>query len=178
MKAEEFASRAPDEVLNQPPALENYNIYESDRPLREAVAREGGGWVEAQAREFGALLGKKETLQLGELANRYPPVLHTHDRFGRRIDEVEVEVRVMPHQDRALAIVPAHRFADGREHEVECGALGLRVAERVVEDDSGDFQGLRIDLQAGRRNDVGARHFAGEQLALLVDIDRTHRDFE
>lgn len=89
MKAEEFAARAPDEVLNQPPALENYNLFESDRPLREAVAREGGGWVEEYARQFGALLGRAETLRLGELANRYPPVLHTHDRFGHRTDEVE-----------------------------------------------------------------------------------------
>ena len=89
MKAEEFAARAPDEVLNQPPPLENYNLYECDKPLREAVAREGGGWVDERAREFGALLGKAETLKLGELANRHPPVLHTHDRFGNRIDEVE-----------------------------------------------------------------------------------------
>ncbi|HEV2826340.1 MAG TPA: isovaleryl-CoA dehydrogenase [Pyrinomonadaceae bacterium] len=89
MKAEEFAARAPDEVLNQPPALENYNLYEGDKPLREAVVREGGGWVEEQALEFGALLGRAETLRLGELANRNPPVLHTHDRFGNRIDEVE-----------------------------------------------------------------------------------------
>lgn len=77
MKAEEFAACAPDSVLNQPPALENYNLYECDRPLREAVAREGGGWVEEQAREFGALLGRTEILRLGELANRHPPVLHS-----------------------------------------------------------------------------------------------------
>lgn len=89
MKAEEFAARAPDEVFNQPPPLDNYNLYECDKPLREAVVREGGGWVEERAREFGALLGKAETLKLGELANRYPPVLHTHDRSGNRIDEVE-----------------------------------------------------------------------------------------
>jgi len=85
MKAEEFAACAPDAVLNQPPALENYNLYECDIPLREAVAREGGAWIEETARDFGALLGKSETLRLGELANRNPPVLHTHDRFGHRI---------------------------------------------------------------------------------------------
>ena len=89
MKAEEFAACAPDAVLNQPPALENYNLYECDSPLREAVTREGGDWIEETAQEFGALLGKSEKLRLGELANRYPPVLHTHDRFGHRIDEVE-----------------------------------------------------------------------------------------
>ncbi len=89
MNAKEFAACSPDAVLNQPPALENYNLYECDGALREAVAREGGDWIEETAREFGALLGKSETLRLGELANRYPPVLHTHDRFGHRIDEVE-----------------------------------------------------------------------------------------
>jgi len=89
MRALEFAAHAPDEVLNQPPALENYNLFEFDKPLREAVGREGGGWIEEQAREFGELLGRAETLRLGELANRYTPVLRTHDRFGHRIDEVE-----------------------------------------------------------------------------------------
>ncbi len=30
------------EVLNQPPPLEGYSLYESDRALREGLAREGG----------------------------------------------------------------------------------------------------------------------------------------
>ncbi len=37
MKASEFAARAPDEVLNQPPALENYNLFASDTPLNETI---------------------------------------------------------------------------------------------------------------------------------------------
>jgi putative acyl-CoA dehydrogenase len=89
MKAEQFAAHAPAEVLNQPPVLENYNLFTGDTPLREAIAREGASWVAEQAHEFGDLLGRAETLRLGELANRYPPVLRTHDRFGHRIDEVE-----------------------------------------------------------------------------------------
>ncbi len=89
MNATQFAASAPTEVLNQPPALEDYNLFTFDTPLREAVAREGAGWIAEQAHEFGALLGRAETLKLGELANRYTPVLRTHDRFGNRIDEVE-----------------------------------------------------------------------------------------
>ncbi len=89
MNATQFAMHEPTEVLNQPPALENYNLFEFDTPLREAVAREGAAWVAEQAHEFGALLGGAETLKLGELANRYTPVLRTYDRFGNRIDEVE-----------------------------------------------------------------------------------------
>lgn len=89
MKAQQFAAHAPTDVLNQPPALEDYNLFEFDTPLREALTREGASWVAEQAHEFGALLGRAETLKLGELANRYTPVLRTHDRFGHRIDEVE-----------------------------------------------------------------------------------------
>ncbi|MBL8055062.1 MAG: isovaleryl-CoA dehydrogenase [Anaerolineales bacterium] len=83
------AHPAPDDVFNQPPPLENYNLFEHDQPLREALAREGGGWGEAAARDFGARLGRAETLRLGDLANRFTPELRTHDRFGHRIDEVE-----------------------------------------------------------------------------------------
>ncbi|MFN7929814.1 MAG: isovaleryl-CoA dehydrogenase [Blastocatellia bacterium] len=89
MNATQFAAHAPTEVLNQPPALEDYNLFEFDTPLREAIVREGASWIAEQAHEFGALLGRAETLKLGELANRYTPVLRTHDRFGHRIDEVE-----------------------------------------------------------------------------------------
>ena len=84
-----FASQPPNAVFNQPPALENYNLFEQDIPLREAVEREGGGWFADELHAYGALLGKAETLHVGELANRFPPVLRTHDRFGHRIDEVE-----------------------------------------------------------------------------------------
>lgn len=89
MKPPEFSRRSPDDVFNQPPTLENYNLFSHDTPLREALQREGGGWIEEKARQFGALVGKAETLRLGELANRNPPLLHTHDRFGHRVDEVE-----------------------------------------------------------------------------------------
>jgi putative acyl-CoA dehydrogenase len=81
--------RKTDDVFNQPPPLEDYNLFEPDLPLREALRREGGGWIEDEALAYGALLGKAETLRLGERANRTPPELHSFDRFGHRIDEVE-----------------------------------------------------------------------------------------
>ncbi len=89
MKTHEFAHRPPEEVFNQPAALEDYNLFEHDTPLREALHREGGGWAEGQVFLYGALLGKPENLLLGVLANRNLPELHSHDRSGNRIDEVE-----------------------------------------------------------------------------------------
>jgi putative acyl-CoA dehydrogenase len=73
---------------NQPPPLESYDLYSENRPLVEAVRREGAAWAQDRLGAFGRLCGGKP-LELGRLANDQPPRLHTHDRFGERIDEVE-----------------------------------------------------------------------------------------
>jgi putative acyl-CoA dehydrogenase len=75
--------------LNQPPPLVDYNLFANDRALRDAVSREGAGWACAQLEAFGRTLGAREAMEWGTLANEYPPVLRTHDRYGRRRDEVE-----------------------------------------------------------------------------------------
>jgi len=77
------------EVSNQVPELQDYNIFGCDTVLSAGVARYQAGWHTADLFRFGAELGKPEVLQLGELANRHLPELHTHDRFGRRIDVVD-----------------------------------------------------------------------------------------
>jgi putative acyl-CoA dehydrogenase len=77
------------EVTNQPPPLEPYNLFASDRVLREAVKRERADWAEEGLNRLGATLGKPETVKLGFDANKYPPVLRTLDRYGHRLDEVE-----------------------------------------------------------------------------------------
>ncbi|MGB1558788.1 MAG: DNA alkylation response protein, partial [Oceanococcaceae bacterium] len=68
--------------------LEDYNLFTTDTALVEAVRREGGDWGLDALSRFGEDIGRAEYLDLGHLANRYPPELDTHDRFGRRIDRV------------------------------------------------------------------------------------------
>jgi putative acyl-CoA dehydrogenase len=77
------------EVTNQPPPLVDYNPFTADRTLVAAVEREGAAFALAELSAFGARLGKAETIEQGELANRYGPVLRTVDRFGQRADRVE-----------------------------------------------------------------------------------------
>ncbi len=84
-----MTAHATHEVLNQPPPLEDYDLFASDLALVEAVEREGGGSARARLGEFGRCLGRTATLRLGAEANRHPPELRSHDRFGHRIDEVE-----------------------------------------------------------------------------------------
>jgi putative acyl-CoA dehydrogenase len=76
-------------VFNQPPPLEDYNVFAADRPLAEALSREGAGWAAGRARSFGEIVGRRETIAWGFQANENRPVLRTHDRAGNRIDEVE-----------------------------------------------------------------------------------------
>ena len=76
------------EVQNQPPALQNYNLYTQDQALVEAVQREGAAWAQADIAAFGALTGSREVIELGFQANENKPVLYTHDNYGHRIDEV------------------------------------------------------------------------------------------
>lgn len=41
-------------VENQPPALRDTNLYAEDAALREAVAREGADWAQADLQSFPA----------------------------------------------------------------------------------------------------------------------------
>jgi len=79
------------EVTNQAPPLAPYNVFEADTPLREAVAREGAGWGVDRLRDIGALAGSPETLEHSERCERNEPVLRTHDRYGHRVDRVELD---------------------------------------------------------------------------------------
>jgi putative acyl-CoA dehydrogenase len=76
------------EVINVGRELQDYNLYATDTALREAVAREGAAWAEAELDACGARFGTAEYLELGTLANRFQPELETHDRFGNRVDLV------------------------------------------------------------------------------------------
>ncbi|HEX2128026.1 MAG TPA: acyl-CoA dehydrogenase family protein [Solirubrobacterales bacterium] len=82
-------AHATHEVTNQATPLENYNAFEADRVMVEAVRREGAEWAEDRAREAGAFGGSARAIRWGVEANENPPRLKTHDRFGHRIDEVE-----------------------------------------------------------------------------------------
>jgi putative acyl-CoA dehydrogenase len=75
-------------AANQPPPLAGYDLFAQNRPLVEALEREGAGWAAERCSAFGRELGG-EPLEWGRLANENPPRLRTHDRFGERIDEVE-----------------------------------------------------------------------------------------
>ncbi len=112
------------DVTNQPPPLAGYDLFATDRALREGVAREAAAWAEERLRAFGCLLGDARTLELGRQANRHPPELRTHDRFGHRIDEVEFH----PAWHEVMRLAMAHAVHNLPWREPRAGAHVARAA--------------------------------------------------
>ncbi|WP_310719817.1 acyl-CoA dehydrogenase family protein [Streptomyces lydicus] len=76
------------EVVNQAPPLTGFST--ADEPaLLEALRRDGADWGVREVTELGALAGSAAVQDQARWAEEQPPRLHTHDRTGHRIDEVE-----------------------------------------------------------------------------------------
>ena len=76
------------EVFNVPPPFSGGNAFTADVPLSAALRDLGDVELKSLV-ALGELAASEQALEWGRLANVYPPVLRTHDRFGHRIDEVE-----------------------------------------------------------------------------------------
>jgi putative acyl-CoA dehydrogenase len=77
------------EVFNQPAPLSDYNLFDTNRPLRDALKFNAPALDTAELGRLGATLGSSVMQTHARLANVHGPVLHSHDRFGRRVDQVE-----------------------------------------------------------------------------------------
>ncbi len=76
-------------MTNQPPPLEELNLYTSDPVLSRFVDLEGGSVHDELLRGYGRNIGSARAYRWGRDANRYHPELITHDRYGNRVDQVE-----------------------------------------------------------------------------------------
>jgi putative acyl-CoA dehydrogenase len=82
-------SSATPEVLNQSPPFEDVDLFALDRPLKEAVAANGGTSAEKELSEFGQHWGSAVMAARGRFANENTPKLRTFDARGNRRDEIE-----------------------------------------------------------------------------------------
>ena len=77
------------DVLNQATALVDYNLLTGNRPLLDALKFNAPNLDTAELSSLGQTLGTTEMQTHARLANVHTPQLHSHDRFGHRIDQVE-----------------------------------------------------------------------------------------
>jgi putative acyl-CoA dehydrogenase len=92
------------------------------------VEREGGAWAHDLLHELGRLAGTEEAIEWGFQANENPPKLHTHDRFGNRIDEVEFH----PAWHRLMEVAIGHGLHALPWREPRPGAHAARAAAFYV----------------------------------------------
>ncbi|MED5619311.1 isovaleryl-CoA dehydrogenase [Ideonella sp. BN130291] len=83
---------APDithEVFNQASPFADVNLFSANKPLQDALAFHHAGYDREHLHALGAEAGSATMQQHARLANVHKPSLHSHDRFGRRVDQVE-----------------------------------------------------------------------------------------
>lgn len=76
-------------VENQSTPYADVDLFALNRPLRDALAHHAPSLDTSRLAALGRSAGSGEMQRHARLANVHTPALRTHDRFGRRIDEVE-----------------------------------------------------------------------------------------
>ncbi len=97
------------EVSNQSVPLEPFDHFGADAALREAVARGDGDWGVERIGAVSRLAGSAEVREHSRRAERNEPRLVPYDRFGNRVDEVDLDpswhwllARAIEHEIHAL----------------------------------------------------------------------------
>lgn len=80
---------ATHEVFNQVEPWVNVNLLDGNRALQSALAFNAPALDTAPLLALGERVGSAELQTHARLANVFTPQLKSHDRFGRRIDQVE-----------------------------------------------------------------------------------------
>ncbi len=83
------ASHATHRVFNQPPPRVDVNEFSENIPLLEYLHSVGESEQDGTLEASGAVVGSAQFQDDARLAHKNPPILHTHNRYGQRIDEVE-----------------------------------------------------------------------------------------
>jgi putative acyl-CoA dehydrogenase len=116
------------EVLNQPPPLVAYDALARDPALLEGLRREGASWAEASVGELARRVTSAEAQQWATQANENPPRLHTHDRYGHRVDEVEFH----PAWHALMGLAMSHGVHCSPWGEPRSGAHVARAAKMLL----------------------------------------------
>ncbi|MGW5823105.1 DNA alkylation response protein, partial [Streptomyces noursei] len=115
------------EVTNQAPPLTGFSAAD-DPALLAALRRDGGAWGEPEVLELGALAGSAAVQDQARWAEEQPPRLHTHDRYGRRVDEVEFH----PAWHQLMATAVEHGLHAAPWTDARPGAHLVRAAKFYV----------------------------------------------
>jgi putative acyl-CoA dehydrogenase len=82
-------STATHEVFNQSSPFADVNLFTANKPMQDMLALLDPAYDREHLHALGAEAGSSTMQEHARLANLHKPALHTHDRFGHRVDQVE-----------------------------------------------------------------------------------------
>ncbi|NIH86607.1 acyl-CoA dehydrogenase family protein [Amycolatopsis granulosa] len=115
------------EVRNQVPPLVGYDVA-ADPALLDGLRRAGAAWAEDEVHELGRLAGSAQGQEWGRVVHENPPKLHTHDRYGHRVDEIEFH----PYWHELMTVAVGHGLHATPWRQDRAGAHVARAAKIVV----------------------------------------------
>jgi putative acyl-CoA dehydrogenase len=121
-------SHPPRGVPNQPPPRVDINEFTANVPLREYLPAIGDAQASEALEATGAVVGSAQFQDDARLANKNTPILHTHNKYGQRIDEVEYH----PAYHRIISQAVAAGAHTSAGEQPGPGANALRAAQFML----------------------------------------------
>ena len=145
-------------VFNQPPPRVDINEWTANSPLTQFVRLVGEADESAAAglEATGAVVGSAQFQDDARLAHKNPPILHTHNKYGQRIDEVEYH----PAYHRIIAEAVAAGAHTSAWEQPGVGANAARAARFM----------LFAQVEPGHACPISMSHAAVESLQLAPDL--------
>ncbi|NRG19162.1 acyl-CoA dehydrogenase family protein [Rhizobiales bacterium] len=138
------------EVTNQPSPYVGYNLFDGDPLLIAALGNMLDETAEGELSALGRFWGSNEAQEFGRLANKHPPVLHTHDAYGNRLETVDFHpayhalMRRSAEAGLHMAMVDDDETRNGRRHSLRAAAFYV-----TTQTDAGHLCPLTMTNAAG-----------------------------
>ena len=158
-------------VKNQARLPLGFNAFDDDVVLKAAIEREAP-WAISRCSDLGILAGDEYVQELARLANRHIPELQTHDRFGNRIDWVDLHPAW--HELMGLAWqheVPNLSWRSNEKHSHYARAV-LSYLWNQVEQGTGCPTGMAYASHAGLSTEPALKIWLEKSLGTVYENSR------
>ena len=158
-------------VRNQAAMPTGFNAFDDDVVLKAAIEREAP-WAASRCSATGKLAGDDAVQELARQANRNDPELKTHDRFGNRIDWVELH----PAWHELMSLAWKHEVPTlswtSKEKQPHFARAVLSYLWNQVEQGTGCPTGMAYASYAGFRHEPALKIWAEKSLGTVYENSR------
>lgn len=158
-------------VKNQADFPFGFNAFDDDVVLKASIEREAP-WAASRASSIGQLAGSEEVQEWARQANRHIPELKTHDRYGNRMDWVELH----PSWHQLMSLAWKHEVPNlawrAKEKQPHYARAVLSYLWNQVEQGTGCPTGMAYASHAGFASEPALKIWAEKSLGTVYENSR------